>query len=189
MPGATFIEGRTVDLKTIEREDLGFIHRGQNHPSIARFLSVTPTTMAEVEQMYEQQAQGNSVRLLIVPRDGEFADEPVGVIYMNPMGEDRIQGITGIWLIPEAQRNKYAEDACICFHDYAFNDYNLHRVLVKTSEQNLPVQRLCKRIGFTEEGRLRKREVRDGEYHDLLLYGQLASEWPGREQLLADVFD
>lgn len=188
MPGVTFIKGKKVDLRTVEPEDLEFIHRGVNHPSIAQFLSATPSNMIEVEDQFERRTEGDNVQLLIVPREGEFADEPVGMVYMNPIGSQRVQAIAGLWLVPEAQRNKFAQDAVIHFGTYAFEKFKIHRMEVRTSEKNTVIQRMCERLGFTHEGTIREREFREGEYCDLELYGMLADEWPGTETLLEEVF-
>lgn len=188
MPGATFIEGRKVDLRTVERDDLEFLHRGNNHPSIARFLSGTPSNMPTIESEHEQQVKTDTVRLLVVPREGEFGDEPVGLVYMY-VDDTRTMGIGGVWLLPEAQRQKFTQDALIHFIEYAFGPYGLHRIEVRTSEQNRVIQRLCDRWGFSHEGVIREREFRDGEYADLERYGLLVHEWPGKEPLLDNVFN
>lgn len=61
--------------------------------------------------------------------------------------------------------------------EYAFNTLNLHRVeayIYKTNPRSLAV---AKKVGFREEGILRKREYLNGEYVDCMALGILKEEF------------
>lgn len=184
MPGATFIEGEQVDLKTVEKEDMDLLHRGQNHPSIARFMTAMPYNRPKVEEYFKEITQGDNLHLLVVPREGEFEGEAIGHVFINPLQKEVDRGILGIWLLPKAQRRAFAKDAMAHLIDYAFESIGLRRLSVQTNEKNKVIQRYCERAGFTHEGTLREREFLEGEYRDVYVYGLLASEWDGVSQLL-----
>lgn len=188
MPGATFIEGKQVDLKTVEQEDIEFLQKGRNHPSIARFMETTPSNREQIKQHFEQMSQGNGVHLIVVPTEGRFEGEPVGYVFIDPIDNRALQGMLGVWLLPEAQQNKYAQDALGHLVDHAFRKIGLHRLMVKTNEKNKTIQRMCERFGFTHEGTIREREFIDGEYQDSYVYGLLASEYVGLDEVLDSVF-
>lgn len=61
---------------------------------------------------------------------------------------------------------------------YAFLDMNLQRVHLRVQEDN-PARRLYERLGFREEGRLRRDVYKRGAYRDTVAMGILREEWSG----------
>lgn len=189
MPGQTFIEGHRVNLKTVEEEDVPFLQRGSNHPSLRRFATDTPRNRVQVRNRFEgMECDDDGICLLIVPSAGEFEDEPVGYIHVYPIYEDHLGGNLGVWLLPKAQRNKFLQDAMVHVIDHAFNQVGLRRITVETVDLNKPVTRACKRAGFTHEGTYRQVRFVDGEWRDAHQYGILRSEFPSLEECVADIF-
>lgn len=62
----------------------------------------------------------------------------------------------------------------------AFELFNLARVSSEAVESNGPLRKTLLKIGFTNEGVLRRARIVDGAYESLYLYGILAEEttWP-----------
>jgi len=65
---------------------------------------------------------------------------------------------------------------------YAFAELNLYRVGAMLPEYNTGAERLFRKFGFVEEVRRREALDRDGRRWDLLLFGQLRSEWESLAQ-------
>ena len=63
---------------------------------------------------------------------------------------------------------------------FAFDELNLHRVTVTVFSYNQRSIALFEKLGFQREGAFREFLQRDGERHDMLLYGLLRREWRGR---------
>ncbi len=63
---------------------------------------------------------------------------------------------------------------------FAFAELNLYRVSAMIPEYNEGALRLFQKFGFVEEVRRRQALERDGRRWDLLLLGQLRSEWEGQ---------
>lgn len=189
MPGATFIEGERVDLKTIAEEDLDFLQRGVNHPSINPFLSIRPKNRTQMRRRFEQFiSDENGINLVVVPQDGEFEGEPVGHVWINPIDELNGTGIVGVWFLPKAQRKQYAHDSLVHLVDHAFEQVGLRRLEINTADSNVVIRRLCKRGGFTHEVERRGVEFIDGEFVSHHKYGILAEEWEGRDELLENIY-
>lgn len=183
MPGGAFLEGERVELCTVEQEDVEFIQRGMGHPAVNKYLSFGPRNVDNVQQWYEATiVEGSSIVLLVVPKEGEFAGEPIGAVSANPIAKRRGIANIGAWLVPEAQLQNYAEEAGFHFVEYLFEDYGMRKLSGETYETNRRIQRLLERFNFTEEGRKRKAVRFDGEWIDLVLYGLLRSEYPGYDE-------
>ena len=60
---------------------------------------------------------------------------------------------------------------------FAFHELNLHRVQVTVFSYNERSIALFEKLGFQREGVFRERLQRDGQRHDMLLYGLLRPEW------------
>lgn len=189
MPGATFIQGERVDLKTVEEEDLEFLQKGLNHPSIRHFLNSTPTNGFEMRRRFEEfVSDERGINLVVVPRAGDFEGQRVGHVWINPIKEREDSGIIGLWFLPEAQRNKYAQDAMLHLIDHAFEQVGLRRLEINTADTNRVIQRLSERAGFEHEVQRREAEFVDGEYVTHHKYGLLAEDWVGLDELLEKLY-
>lgn len=189
MPGETFIEGRRIDLKTVEPEDMPFLRDGVNHPEIAEFVSDAPSNLEAVKTRYQRRTEGDAIQFLIVPRDGEFAGDPVGMTYVKSVGDLRMQATGELWVVPSARRNGFALDAAAQFQQYLFESYGINRLERQVSERNTAAQLFLERLGFTDEGVVREVDIHGGEYLDRTRYAMLAREWPGVEAVYTGEFE
>ncbi|MEZ4568771.1 MAG: GNAT family protein [Thermomicrobiales bacterium] len=82
----------------------------------------------------------------------------------------------------DARGKGYGTEALELGIDFAFNDLNLHRLSLSVFAYNQPAIRLYNRLGFTHEGTFREYLQRDGQRHDMLLFGMLAYEWRKRRE-------
>ena len=84
------------------------------------------------------------------------------------------------WALGAAHRGQgYATEAAAALVAYAFGVLDLHRIQAETTLENASSWRVMERLGMRREGHLRQAEWQDGAWSDLVIYGLLASEWPG----------
>lgn len=77
-----------------------------------------------------------------------------------------------------AHRSKgYGCEAMSLVLDFAFSELNLHRVQLTVFSYNDHAIRLYEKLGFQAEGIYRECLHRDGQRHDMILYGLLRPEW------------
>ncbi|MGH7639917.1 MAG: GNAT family N-acetyltransferase [Candidatus Dormibacteria bacterium] len=108
-------------------------------------------------------------------------------------GDDRLLGFVAVvniewpnrngWLsmgIGEEQdrRRGFGAEAAQLALRFAFDELGLHRLTLDVISDNLAALGLYRKLGFKEEGRLRERVWRDGEFNDLIYMGLLRAEWP-----------
>jgi RimJ/RimL family protein N-acetyltransferase len=86
----------------------------------------------------------------------------------------------GFWLDPGARGRGIGGRAVALAVSWAFADLDLLRVEMTTTPDNARVFALARRVGFTHEGVLRKRNVERGLRVDVVWFGVLREEWPGR---------
>jgi RimJ/RimL family protein N-acetyltransferase len=60
---------------------------------------------------------------------------------------------------------------------FAFHELNLHRVTLTVFDYNQPSIALAEKLGFRREGVFREFLQRDGQRHNMILFGLLRHEW------------
>jgi [ribosomal protein S5]-alanine N-acetyltransferase len=85
----------------------------------------------------------------------------------------------GYWIDQAVAGRGYASIAVALACDHAFGEVGLHRVQADIRPENLRSQRLVERLGFRQEGLLRRYLDIDGDWRDHLTYSLLAEEAPG----------
>jgi RimJ/RimL family protein N-acetyltransferase len=85
---------------------------------------------------------------------------------------------------PDYWGGGYGTDALLLLVDYAFDWLDLRRLWLVTMAPNARVIRQMEKVGFTLECQIRQGTLVDGVYHDVLLYGLLREEWPGRTAMI-----
>jgi ribosomal-protein-alanine N-acetyltransferase len=88
-------------------------------------------------------------------------------------------GYLGYWIDREVAGRGVASLAVALVCDHAFGEVGLHRVEADIRPENLPSQRLVERLGFRQEGLLRRYLDIDGDWRDHLAYALLAEDLPG----------
>jgi len=78
---------------------------------------------------------------------------------------------------PEYRGKGYGQDALRLLLNYAFSELNLYRVGLTVMSYNTAAIKAYERAGFVREGAKRQMVHRDGQRHDLVLYGILRDEW------------
>ena len=81
---------------------------------------------------------------------------------------------------PEDRHHGYGAEAIATLLDYAFGERGLNRVGLSVFDFNEGAISAYAKLGFREEGRLRRALKRDGAFHDAILMSVLKDEWVPR---------
>jgi len=109
------------------------------------------------------------------PEDG-FA----GLVLLHSLDEHHRRAEVGFWLVPAARGAGRGSRAVAVVVGWAFAELDLLRVEMTTTPDNAAVFALARRLGFTQEGVLRRRNVERGQRVDVVWFGVLREEWPAR---------
>lgn len=174
MPGPVFLAGDTVQLRTVEEEDLSFLHEHIVDDRIWRPLGrSTPMNRMQEEEYFENVITDEDSVHLLVAHD----EEPVGMVGLDPINWRDDTAHIGYWISPDHQQQGYATEAVSLVVTYGFEELGLHRIAANVFSTNTPSKRLLESIGFKEEGRLRETTVIEGQRRDTIKYGLLISDW------------
>lgn len=187
MSRSTFIDCDRIELQPPEEDDIEFLREGVNHPDVRRYIGAfrTPYTDERYrEELWSAETDGESASLLAVPKEGEFAGEPVGSVQLHPVVSGDGYANFGVWFHPKAWGDGYATEASAHLLEYGFRELRLHRVSATAAAPNAASRRLCERLGFVHEGTARESQFLDGEYVDVERYGLLVDEWQGPDEVL-----
>jgi ribosomal-protein-alanine N-acetyltransferase len=170
MPGATFLRGEQVSLRTVTPSEYAFLHEHGNDPDI-RAGAPTPTPVSEDDLAAFVDAD-DSVQFLPCHNG-----RPVGFVFLFDIDTSRSHAEIGCWIAPNEQGNGYATEATALCLEHAFDDRCLHKVLARAFEHNDASMHVLERLGFQQEGCLREHDYICGEYRDTYLFGLLADEF------------
>jgi RimJ/RimL family protein N-acetyltransferase len=167
-------EGRLVRLRAVEEHDLPKINEGIWDPEVSQHLSVAwPEPLAGTREWWERGR--NSERdagFVIETLAGEF----VGGCGLHQISARNRSAILGIWLARPYWERGYGTDAVRTLCRFAFQEMNLQRVELGVLETNPRGVRAYEKVGFKEEGRLRRYLFVGGRYVDMIMMGLLAED-------------
>ena len=164
------LEGKNVNLRIMEKEDLPFYVKWVNDPSFfGDYNPLEQTMKTEMEKNYDTAPPGRQ-RFFVEKKD----KTRIGVIGVFLVGDLWEIGFT---LIPRERGKGYGAESVTIMIDYLFLSRDLVRLQANTDLRNIASQRLLEKVGFKKEGVVRKSMFIHGEWRDLLLYGILREEW------------
>jgi RimJ/RimL family protein N-acetyltransferase len=164
------LEGKSINLRIMEKEDLSFYVKWVNDPSFfGEYNPLEQTTKAEIEKSYDT-APPERKRFFVEKKDGT----KIGVTGVFPVGD---LWEIGFALIPSERGKGYGTEAVTIFVDYLFLSRDLVRIQAATDLRNMASQRILETVGFKREGIVRKSMFIHGEWRDFQLYSILREEW------------
>lgn len=89
------------------------------------------------------------------------------------------------WYVPAVWGKVHNKECKLLLLQYAFEEARFQRVEFEVAHQNIRSQKAVKKIGGTEEGRLRKHGLHaDGTVRDTIVFSIIDDEWPEKKAAL-----
>ncbi len=174
------LSGERVELLRHVPENFRLYGEWYGDPEIWRLTSwaAAPMSPASVERLFKERENS--------PLDDSFAihlrgqPKPIGVIsLMNFSDANSSAELSVIVGHPEDRHHGYGAEAIAVLLDYAFGDLGLNRVGLSVFDFNVDAVSAYEKLGFREEGRLRRALERDGAFHDAILMSVLTKRVGG----------
>ena len=173
------LEGKLVNLRVIEKEDVDFIAglsdldfwAEYNHPSFGRMSKSewmkwfdTPEpyleSLIEWKKFIIQKKDGTKIGLMF-----HFINQPSGHVEIV------------CFLVPSERGKGYGTEAVQLMVDNLFIYRNIVRIQATADVGNKAAQRVLEKAGFRTEGTIRKLSLVRGKWRDRTLYDILLEEW------------
>jgi UDP-4-amino-4,6-dideoxy-N-acetyl-beta-L-altrosamine N-acetyltransferase len=139
----------------------------------------------EHRDWFDRMLVNPSVKYLIF----ELSDEPCGLVCFTDINRTHERGSWGFYLgrgdLPKGTGTRLG----FLSLEYAFEALLIRKLCGEVLEYNEPSNRLFRKLGFIQEGRLQKHIYKSGNYHDIILYAIFSSDWiSAKEELRRIVF-
>jgi len=167
------LEGKNVNLRVMEKEDLPLFAEWFNKPEVfGEYNPLRQISKTEAEKMFESPLELKP--FLIEKKDGSKIGF-IGHFYvLHPAGR---QLEIGYSLVPSERGKGYCTEAANIMVDYLFLSRDAIRIQAQTDPRNVASQKVLEKVGFKKEGILRKSFFMRGEWRDAYLYSILREEW------------
>lgn len=190
MPGAAFLRGERVTLRTVEEDDLEFIQNNISDPLVRRPLTMArPTNLETTREYFEERISSEEgIELAICIDDGarRFEDarsdgprdgDVLGTVSLFDVDGSAGHAEIAYWLTPEVHGQGIMTEAARLLVSYAFEELRLHRVRGRALATNEGSKGVLRNCGMRREAVAREAENVDGEYVDMVHFGVLREEW------------
>ena len=168
------LEGKNVNLKLMEKEDLPLLAQWLNNPEFwGRYFSPLQRSMTEMEKMLESNPLEMKA-FSIEKKDGT----KIGLVsHFNMLAPYGKMLEIGYALVPSERGKGYCTEATQLMLDYLFLSKDIDRIQATTHVGNVASQKVLEKGGFKREGTLRKAIQSRGEWTDLVIFSILREEW------------
>jgi ribosomal-protein-alanine N-acetyltransferase len=164
------LEGKRVNLRIVERDDLPLLADWSNNPEyLGDYIWLPQQSRTEWEKRYDA-LPSDTKWFFIEKKDGT----KIGTMFHWSIGNLLEIGYV---LVPSEREKGYCTEAVNIVVDYLFLSKDIPRVQAHTDARNMSSQKVLENVGFKKEGTIRKSGFSRGEWRDLCLYSILREEW------------
>lgn len=144
-----YFKGSKINLLPLEKEDMPFVLKWINNEEInfyngARF----PVSLHEQNVWYEKNAGDKTKKKLVVCTN---TGEKAGMATLFNIDHRNQNAEIGIYIDPAFQGKGYAKEAIGLLVNFAFNEFNLHKVYATILDFNVNSIKLFESAGFALE--------------------------------------
>jgi len=155
----------------------------RDDPDLGRLIGVErdPDESGIRERIARQDANASEGRSLQLAIADPVSDAYWGAMILHSFDWHSRRAEIGFWLVPAARGQGVGSAAVALAVSWAFTKLDLLRLEMTTTPENPAVPALACRLGFTQEGVLRSRNIERGRRVDIVWFGLLREEWHARE--------
>lgn len=173
--------GDKVQLRAREPEDAEAIPVQENSvDERSGWMIIPPRSRVATKKLLEEAAEKHpgpdtlEFELAIARRKDNLM---VGGINTNEVDQTNGTFAYGVGLNPEHKGNGYAAEAVLLVMRFMFYERRFQKCLAHVYDYNSASISLHRKLGFVEEGRLRRNVFLAGEYRDELIFGMTLDEF------------
>jgi ribosomal-protein-alanine N-acetyltransferase len=163
------LEGRNVNLRIMEREDLPVLLEWDNNLEfMGEYETLRQETRLDLERAYDNLKDAQW--FFVEKNDGT----KIGYMaHFLAAGEIEL----GYFIVPSERSKGYVSEAIKIMVDYLFLSKDAVRIQAKADPENVASWKALEKAGFKREGVLRKTFYCRGKWRDDCIYSFLREEW------------
>ena len=170
------IVGELVILRALEEQDNKVLLELINDPETEKMIGGYSYPVSRERQIswfrgLSGHADFHTLRCMIADR--QEPETAVGTVILSDIETKNGTAQIHIKLAKTARGKGYGWDAVNTIVNYGFKELRLNCIYSIIVEYNRASQRLFEKCGFIQEGRLRSRVFKNGQYRDVLSYSIL----------------
>ncbi len=170
--------GSMMTLRDLQLSDAPSLLAMLSTEEVARFISPPPTTVEGFERFiawtHRERAAGNYVCFAVVPHG---MDTAVGIFQVRQLEPGFAAAEWGFAIGSAYWGTGIFLDAAQRVVAFAFETIGVHRLEARAAVANGRGNGALRKMGAVQEGVLRKSFLREGQYHDQILWTILAEDW------------
>lgn len=172
------LSGALVTLRELELSDAPSLLAMLSTEEVARFISPPPTTVEGFERFilwtHRERQNGTYVCFAVVPHGMTAA---VGLFQVRALEPGFATAEWGFALGSAFWGTGIFMDAGRMVVDFAMDTIGVHRLEARAAVANGRGNGALRKLGAVQEGVLRRSFLRNGRYHDQVLWSILDEEW------------
>jgi RimJ/RimL family protein N-acetyltransferase len=172
------LSAETFTLRELRPSDAPSLLAMLSTEEVARFISPPPTTVEGFERFiawtHRERAAGTYICFGIVPNGMQHA---VGLFQVRQLEPGFGTAEWGFALGSEFWGTGLFVEGARLVVNFAFDTVGVHRLEARAAVKNGRGNGALRKLGAVQEGVLRKSFLRNGEYHDQVLWTILDGEW------------
>ena len=176
--GLPVLTGSTFTLRELRLEDAPSLLAMLTTEEVSRFISPPPTTVEGFEKFIlwaaRERAAGNYICFAVVPKGCTTA---VGIFQLKSMEPGFTMVEWGFAIGSEFWGTGLFAEGARLVVDFAVDVLGTDRLEARAAVANGRGNGALRKIGAVQEGVLRRSFLRNGVYHDQVLWGIVAEDW------------
>lgn len=175
--GPAMVSGDLVELRPLEPSESEVVWRWQRDPEVMRWMDDGyAQSLASVRKRLEERPR-NAYGEVLYGIEVLAPAALIGLVRLRDAEPETGCAELDIYIGEKEHWGRgYATDAMRAMCRYGFEKMRLHKISLTVVTENHAAHRVYRKVGFTEEGRLRQVFRRDGRWYDMFTMGLLEGE-------------
>ena len=177
------LAGAGFTLRELELSDAPSLLAMLTTEEVTRFISPPPTTVEGFERFItwtrQQRAAGQYICFAVVPAGMNAA---VGLFQVRSLSPDFSTAEWGFALGSEFWGTGLFVEGARLVIEFSFDTVGIHRLEARASVENGRGNGALRKLGAVQEGVLRRAFLRNGRYHDQVLWSLIDTDWDAANQ-------
>jgi ribosomal-protein-alanine N-acetyltransferase len=167
------LEGKNVNLRIMEKEDLPLFAEWFNKPEVfGEYNPLRQMSRTDAEKLLENP---NELKPFIIEKKDGSKIGFIAHFYVLHVAGKQLE--IGYSLVPSERGKGCCTEAVKIMVDHLFLSKDIGRIQAQTDPRNVASQKVLEKVGFKKEGTLRKNFFTRGEWRDAYVYSILREEW------------